>query len=450
LWRVPLLGGTPRRIVSDIWSAPGWSPDGRRMAFVRTKGVDQDASIIIANDDGTHEQVLVTRRPPAGFLNISYGAWATNRPAWSPDGKRLILVGTAETDSALIVLDAANGAETRTVPIKPGLAWEAAWLDDTHVLLNSSTSVTSPPGLWSLDLTDRRLIPITRDFSFFHWIGLTADRRTGVATKSDMRGGLWLGNALGENGRPVLRETAAGAVIPFVSGPVVDAGGGVVYAAYTNGESGLFRVAPEAAKPTMLGVGGGGGFAITPDGRFVVFSSPPDTALYRVNSDGSGRIKLVDRNAGGPAITADGQTALFSPFGSPGLYSVPMSGGPARELTKLFAGNAPSVSPDGTRLLFASSKTGISILCDLPDCSNTKELELKSSRWAPDGQGVAYINEQDHGNLWEQPLDGRAPRALTHFPDAQILDFAWSSDYKRLVLSRGRLSDDIVLLKGLR
>jgi Tol biopolymer transport system component len=77
-------------------------------------------------------------------------------------------------------------------------------------------------------------------------------------------------------------------------------------------------------------------------------------------------------------------------------------------------------------------------------------LALKSSQWAPDGKGVAYINDQDHGNLWEQPLDGRPARALTHFPDAQILEFAWSPDYKRLVLSRGRMSDDIVLLKGLR
>ena len=38
LWRVPLLGGTPRRIFRDIWSAPGWSPDGRRVAFVRPGG----------------------------------------------------------------------------------------------------------------------------------------------------------------------------------------------------------------------------------------------------------------------------------------------------------------------------------------------------------------------------------------------------------------------------
>ena len=35
LWRVPFLGGTPKRIVDDIGSLVAWSADGRRMAFVR-------------------------------------------------------------------------------------------------------------------------------------------------------------------------------------------------------------------------------------------------------------------------------------------------------------------------------------------------------------------------------------------------------------------------------
>jgi Tol biopolymer transport system component len=113
-------------------------------------------------------------------------------------------------------------------------------------------------------------------------------------------------------------------------------------------------------------------------------------------------------------------------------------------------GSSVAVSPNGRRVLFVSSKPTICTLCDLPDCTNVKQLALKSWRWAPDSQGVAYINQQDGRNLWEQPLDGGPPHALTHFPDAQILDFAWSPDGKRLALSRGRRSDDIVLLTGLR
>ena len=70
------------------------------------------------------------------------------------------------------------------------------------------------------------------------------------------------------------------------------------------------------------------------------------------------------------------------------------------------------------RLLFASSKLGSCILCDLPDCTNVEEIELRSAQWAPDGRGVAYISEQDHSNLWEQPLDGGPAHAVTHFADA--------------------------------
>jgi serine/threonine protein kinase/Tol biopolymer transport system component len=451
LWRVPLLGGSPRRLVSDVWSAPGWSPDGRRMAFVRTKGGVGDTSVIIADQDGTHERVLVTRRPPRDFPNILTGG-TTNRPAWSADGKRLILVGQSAGDPAsteMVVVDATAGDELRTLPIEDGLALEAAWLDDTHVMLNSSTSFNSLTGVWVVDITSGKWTPVTREFTQFRWVSLTADRRMGVATRTIKRSGIWLGSASGEDGRFVVPESGAAA-----GHPVVDDAGGVVYVAYAgNGASTLYRLAPGASTPTALGDGGtygAGGSAATADGRVVVFNSSPEAPLYRVNADGTGLAKLVDRNAKWPAITPDGRTVLFSLFGVPGLHSVPLAGGAVRKVSDHWVGSSVSVSPDGRRLLFVSSKLGICTLCDLPDCTNANQLELRSWRWAPDSQGVAYINPQDGRNLWEQPLDGSPPRALTHFPDAQILDFAWSPDGKRLVLSRGRRSDDIVLLTGLR
>ena len=35
LWRVSVLGGTPKRLLENIHTPIGWSPDGRQMAFVR-------------------------------------------------------------------------------------------------------------------------------------------------------------------------------------------------------------------------------------------------------------------------------------------------------------------------------------------------------------------------------------------------------------------------------
>jgi hypothetical protein len=58
LWRVPFLGGTARRISSDVWSATGWAPDGRHMAFIRAKAGAGEDFVVIANADGTNERVL--------------------------------------------------------------------------------------------------------------------------------------------------------------------------------------------------------------------------------------------------------------------------------------------------------------------------------------------------------------------------------------------------------
>jgi len=49
LWRVPFLGGTPRRLMDGVSSPVDWSPDGRRLAFVRANlgaGID---SLVVAD-----------------------------------------------------------------------------------------------------------------------------------------------------------------------------------------------------------------------------------------------------------------------------------------------------------------------------------------------------------------------------------------------------------------
>jgi Tol biopolymer transport system component len=71
--------------------------------------------------------------------------------------------------------------------------------------------------------------------------------------------------------------------------------------------------------------------------------------------------------------------------------------------------------------------------------------------WSPDGKSLQYLlTENGASNIWEQPLDGGKPHQLTKFPTGQIFDFHWSRDGKRLLLSRGEVSSDVVLLSNLR
>ena len=52
-------------------------------------------------------------------------------------------------------------------------------------------------------------------------------------------------------------------------------------------------------------------------------------------------------------------------------------------------------------------------------------------------------------NLWNQPIDGGAPKPVTNFTSEQIFSFAWSADGKRLAIARGTVTNDVVLVSNL-
>jgi Tol biopolymer transport system component len=161
----------------------------------------------------------------------------------------------------------------------------------------------------------------------------------------------------------------------------------------------------------------------------------------------------VERNAFAPTVTPDGESVLYSPA-EPGLFSVPLGGGKPRQLSDRFVTATQRVTPDGTRLAFATDTIDTAVLCDLPDCTNAREIhgpQVESVwRWAPDSRGLAFVNPSDPRNLWEEPLDGSPGHPLTKFDEGPILEFAWSPDGKRLAVSRGHWANDATLIKGLR
>ena len=81
LWLVGTTGGAPRRLTSGpADTAPAWSPDGRRLAFLR------DGQVAVLDPDGGE---------PEQLTELPLGAGA---PHWSPDGRRLAF--TAPVDPA--------------------------------------------------------------------------------------------------------------------------------------------------------------------------------------------------------------------------------------------------------------------------------------------------------------------------------------------------------------
>jgi WD40 repeat protein len=94
LFQMPLLGGTPRRLIDDVSTPIGFSPDGSQIAFVRN--IEGEADLLIARADGSGEQKIASKATPPTFA--AFGNFGQGGVAWSPDGKVIALI-TANIDS---------------------------------------------------------------------------------------------------------------------------------------------------------------------------------------------------------------------------------------------------------------------------------------------------------------------------------------------------------------
>ena len=449
VWRVPFLGGPPKKLLDSYVSPVGWSPDGRHIAFLR-RGSDLKGSLIAADADGSHERVIAGM--PAPFYLTAA------RPAWSTDGRFMAVVVPASQASAfrdqVVVVDVRTGV-ARVLPVSLTVSGSGpAWLDAGSLVLSGVAESGGLDQLWKLSYPGGQLSRLTNDLSRYTGVSLTTDRSSLVTARSDMRQSVWVGDRAAKNGAELA---------PLAPGPwaasVAWAGEHLLHVTNANGHTSVAFINGRTAPDEI--VTRGSQPVATSDGRTIVFVSNEtgDSAgLWKVGADGQHAIHLVSGSATWPVITPDDKRVIFvsAHSGAQRLWTVSIDGGPPTQLGDMFA-FYPDVSVDGKSVVFGASTTtrGELGVCDLPACTNLRKVTTPQggpiSRWTPDGKGIAYFDVGAGGNLWVQPLDGAPRRQLTHFTDGlSISDFNWTRDGARLAIVRTLITSDIVLIKGLR
>jgi eukaryotic-like serine/threonine-protein kinase len=184
-FRIPVLGGKPERIARDVDSDIIFSPDGRRISYVRANDpVEGEYRILEANLDGGGETVISIQEIK-GFGHEGYPPFA----AWSPDGARIVytFAKMAYEPGIVRVLDIQNKHLDTLQHFSDLLTFAVRWLPNPNWLMlvhSPKTGDAAPSQISAFSLLDRRLYPITRDTNSYSSLTLSSDGKTAAAVQT--------------------------------------------------------------------------------------------------------------------------------------------------------------------------------------------------------------------------------------------------------------------------
>jgi eukaryotic-like serine/threonine-protein kinase len=464
LYRSPILGGNPQRIVRDIDSDVAFSPDGLRIAYARVHDPEVGKyRILTASLEGNNETTLQIK---------SAASELPGSLAWSPrDNEIYYSVHFVEQGIAAIdILDVGTGKSHRFVTFKDKYPSEIHWSPDGRaVFANYGRAGGSSGQIGFLRGTGGDIEPITRDTNQYATLTLSADGRTLATVLRRSNATISVlskaGREFGEP-RPLLsqsNEFNEGSRLSWsADGNLLVSNNGRLLKLGADGNNQTQLLADSSTSILWLSSCGTNYLLLA----WLGHGGTNSQNIWRTNADGSSPVRLTDGKLDGfPTCSPDQKWVYYADFAGLHIRRVPLDASGKTESVLgipsgyAFAGgqSGPSYSPDGKTLATAIAETqsgAVKIaLFDLgysgpPRMLDANQYLSSGLQFTPDGKSVAYaIREKGVDNLWVQPLDGSAGYAITDFKSEQIWSFQLSPDGKSLGILRGYYDSDVVLLQ---
>ncbi|HKS28621.1 MAG TPA: protein kinase [Pyrinomonadaceae bacterium] len=466
LYRIPVLGGAPVKVLVNIDSPVSFSPDGRQMAFVRGAfPAREESAIVIADKDGGQERVLASRRRPVRFYPIYFTG-----PAWSPDGEWIACaLFNAPPYGTFSAFNVRDGSEKRLTEQRFTQLGRIEWLKDMSGLVFVGSDLLTPslPGqVWHVSYPGGETRRITNDLINYRGLSMTADATRLVTSSVSEVASLW---AAPDGDAGQARQIAP---IRSRGGLAFTPDGRVVYSTETGGVWDIWIMNADGTNRKQLTGGAGQNIepAVSPDGRYIVFTSTRASTvdLWRINLDGGNPLQLTkEAFATNASFSPDGRWVVYA-LGGRGthrIWKVPVEGGEPRGLFNK-PSYRPVVSPDGrwVAVFYNDSPNPYNdffrkiAVFSFEGGAPVKTFEFAGNpttrdvlQWTPEGDALLYNQMKDNvSNIWRQPLDGGQAVKITDFKENLINDFAYSRDGRLLLCTRGPVIREAMMITDLR
>jgi Tol biopolymer transport system component len=430
-----LKSGAVKRLTEDNApdTHPSWSPDAKKIAFLRQFETNMAVFIADASQGSEHE---------IGHIQNTVGLWSADNPlagcqspTWSPDGRHLLLTDVAGNSGiSLVLMSVASGVEKSltTPPAQDEDCYPRFSPDGTRIAFVRYIS-HGVGELFTMAADGSDLHQLTAAQVGIRGLDWTRDGRQLVFASN--RGGAYELRKINREGgtsMPLPSDTAS------ASDPAISPAGDWMAFVESNENWNIWRVPLQdnhLGRPErfLASLGHNHSPSYSPDGSLIGFVSDRsgNPEIWLSNSDGKNLRQLT--HFGGPWLgtirwSPDGESIVFDarPNGHSEIFTMSIaSGKPKLFEQENFEDRRPAWSRDGKSIYFDTTRSGKPQIWKRSLETGMSKPIAPENTLVPtesfDGKTLFFTSNGGQHDLWSSGVDGSnlAPVENVH-PDPDL------------------------------